>query len=164
MKWSRNAAQRTVEFMTMSRPCWLQTGICHLPLQGLNHMLLQLLTANIPWREFRVDSRKEALCAWEKLTGHAFRDWCLQELISWAQFLHLLISKKVRKSFMVMTVSRDQQKPSAKKPMCLTLSIPPSPKSRKYYPVPLPLWSNFSELSEGLSPRLQSPFCPQRKF
>ena len=33
---------------------------CHLPLQGLNHMLLQLLIFNTPWR---VESRNEALCA-----------------------------------------------------------------------------------------------------
>ena len=33
---------------------------CHLPLQGLNHMLLQLLIFNTP---LRVESRNEALCA-----------------------------------------------------------------------------------------------------
>ena len=44
-------------------PCQLQTGTCHLPLQGLNHELLQLLTFNTPWEELRVENRNEALCA-----------------------------------------------------------------------------------------------------
>ena len=35
-------------------------GTCHLPLQGLNHVLLQLLTFNTPLKEFRVESRTEA--------------------------------------------------------------------------------------------------------
>ena len=33
-----------------------------------------------------------------------------QELIFWAQFLYLLVSRKALKSFMVMTVSHDRQK------------------------------------------------------
>ena len=37
-------------------------GNCHLPLQGLNHVLLQLLIANTPWKELRVESRSEAGC------------------------------------------------------------------------------------------------------
>ena len=37
-----------------------------------------------------------------------------QELILWAQFLYLLISRKALKSFIVTTVPCDQQKPSAK--------------------------------------------------
>ena len=35
---------------------------CHLPLQRLNHVLI----FNTPWKEFRVESRNEALCAWKK--------------------------------------------------------------------------------------------------
>ena len=51
---------RTVE---MERKRQLQIGTCHLPLQGLNHELLQLLTFNTPRKELRVESRKEALWA-----------------------------------------------------------------------------------------------------
>ena len=40
---------------------WLQTGICHRPLQGLNHELLQLLTFNNPQNELRVEIRKGVL-------------------------------------------------------------------------------------------------------
>ena len=36
--------------------CQPQVGTCHLPLQGLNHVLLQLLTFNT----FKVESRNEA--------------------------------------------------------------------------------------------------------
>ena len=38
-------------------------GTCHLPLPRLNHVLLQLLTFNTPWKELRVESRNKALCA-----------------------------------------------------------------------------------------------------
>ena len=34
-------------------------------------------------------------------------------------------------------------------------------KSHIYWPFTLPLWSSFSELSEVLSPRPQSSFCPK---
>ena len=50
-------------FISTSLICQLQIGTCHLPLQGLNHVLLQLLTFNTLWKEYRVESRNEALCA-----------------------------------------------------------------------------------------------------
>ena len=37
----------------------LQTGTCHLPLQGLNYEPLQLPTFNTPWKEFRVEIRND---------------------------------------------------------------------------------------------------------
>ena len=53
------------------------------------------------------------------------------EKILWAQFLHLLISRKALKSF-TMTF-HDQQEPSAKN-ACLIAHTPPSPKSHIYWP------------------------------
>ena len=46
---------------------WLSNnkGICHLPLRTLSLVLLQLLTFDTTWRQFRVES--EALCGPEKL-------------------------------------------------------------------------------------------------
>ena len=41
----------------------LAMGTCPLPLQGLNIVLLQLLTFNSPCKEFREESRNEALYA-----------------------------------------------------------------------------------------------------
>ena len=41
----------------------LAMGTCPLPLRGLNIVLLQLLTFNSPCKEFREESRNEALCA-----------------------------------------------------------------------------------------------------
>ena len=49
----------------------LAKGICLLPLQRLNSMLLQLLTFHTPWRGFRVES--DALCAPGKLVEQVFR-------------------------------------------------------------------------------------------
>ena len=40
----------------------------------------------------------------------------------------------------------------------------PFTKSKYILTFSLPLWSNFSELSEMLSPRLKSSFCPQIKL
>ena len=37
-------------------------GTCHLPLPGLNHVLLQLLTFNTPWKGLRVENRNKSLC------------------------------------------------------------------------------------------------------
>ena len=55
--------------------CQLQIGTCHLPLQGLNHVLLQLLTFNNTWKELRAESRNEASCSlpWTPLAGQVFR-------------------------------------------------------------------------------------------
>ena len=74
---------------------WLQIGTCHLPLQGLNHMLQQLLIFNTPWKEFRVESRNEALCAWGITDRRLFQIVrYFQEPILLAQFLYLPISRK----------------------------------------------------------------------
>ena len=51
-----------------------QTGTCHLPKQKLNYVLLQLLIFNTPWKELRMESRNEALCAGGGGTGKT----CLQ--------------------------------------------------------------------------------------
>ena len=72
-KWSWNAPQSMVGFMTTRGPCQLQIGtyqehcqwlnnksICHLPLWRLKLMLLQLLTFNNPWGS---SGWSEALCA-----------------------------------------------------------------------------------------------------
>ena len=86
----------------------LAIDTCHLPLRRLNYEPLQLLTFNTPWKEFRVEIRNEALCALGK-TGRTGLQMVryFQEKILWAQFLHLLISRKALKSFMVISASRD---------------------------------------------------------
>lgn len=48
--------------------------------------------------------------------------------------------------------------------MCLITHIPPLPKSHLYCPSPSPLWNSFSELSEVLSPWLQSSHCPPKNL
>ena len=67
-------------------------SICHLPLRRLNPVLLQPLTFDTPWRQFRVES--EALWAPGKLVIPRSLDRYFQELISWSQSLHLLISSE----------------------------------------------------------------------
>ena len=52
----------------------LAMSTCDLPLQGLNHVLLQLLSFNNPWKEFRVEIRSEALCALENWQNRCSSD------------------------------------------------------------------------------------------
>ena len=52
----------------------LAMSACNLPLQGLNHVLCQLLTFNNPWKEFRVEIRSEALCALENWQNRCSTD------------------------------------------------------------------------------------------
>ena len=59
-------------FTHCSWSCELEIKTCHLPLQGLNHEPLQLLTLNNPLKELRVEIRSEALCALGKLAGQVF--------------------------------------------------------------------------------------------
>ena len=100
---------------TTERPNWTDTeyqksnavnykfvaaqGICHLPPRGLNPVLLQLLTFSTPRKESWLES--EALC-FRKTGGTGL--WivrCFQELILWSTSLHLLISRKALKPFML---------------------------------------------------------------
>ena len=69
-----------------------------------------------PLKEFREESRNEVLCSQGKTssTGPQIVRWS-QELILWAQFLYLLISRKALKSSMLTNVPCDYQKPSAKR-------------------------------------------------
>ena len=75
-------------------------GACHLPLEGLNHVLL-LLIFNTPKGVQGGEQKWGTLCSGKigKTGLQTFR--YSQELILWAQFLHLFISRKVLKSFMV---------------------------------------------------------------
>ena len=45
---------------------------------------------------------------------------------------------------------------------CKNVCTSHSPKARIYWPSHLPLWSSFSELSEMLSPGIQSSFVPNK--
>ena len=61
----------------------LARGTCHLPLGGLNHVLLQLLIFSFQGEKVKVESRNEAICAVREGPRGAVRpsDRCFQELI-----------------------------------------------------------------------------------
>ena len=88
--------------------CQLQTGTCHLPLQGLNQVPLQLMTFNSPWKKFTVKTWGTVYTG--KNWQNSSSDIYLQELILWAQVLHLQITRKAPKSFMVMSALPAWQK------------------------------------------------------
>ena len=120
---------------TVCRSCRLQIVTCHEHLPSTSTMIKSCVataavTFNTPWREFKVEIKNEALCALENWQNRS-SDRYFQEQILWAQFLHLLISRKALKSF--TTTFHDQQEPSAKN-ACLIAHTPPSPKSHIYWP------------------------------
>ena len=89
--------------------CQLQIGTCHLPLQGLNHVTLKLLTSNTT-EGAQGGIKNEELCAWGvggKLAGQVSDIFRSKFYESNSCILHLPIPRKTLKSFMVMTVSRD---------------------------------------------------------
>ena len=73
-------------------------------------MLLQLLTFNTPWRSEGREKKWGTLCSRKTAKTSLQIVRYTQELILWAQFLYLLISRKVLKFFMVQIVSHDWQK------------------------------------------------------
>ena len=92
--------------------CQLRIGTCHLPLQGLNHKLLRLLTFNTPWKQFRVEIRREALCALGRTCRTGLQiDRYFKKKVLWNQFLHLLTSRKihsdVHSSWLAVTLCRN---------------------------------------------------------
>ena len=89
-------------------------------------------------------------------------DRYFQELILWVQFLYLLyliISKSTKILYGDNCFSWLAE--TFWKNMFLIACIPPSWKSHICWPSPLPLRSSFLELTEVLSPELQSSFCPK---
>ena len=95
------------------------------------------------------------------------------QILSEADFMSpilvFLISRKALKSFMVTVVfffpvtSRNlmRQVETFYQKYVFDCMYSPLPKSHLYCPFPLHLWRNFSELSEVLSPRMQSSYCPK---
>ena len=82
-----------------------------------------------------------------------------QELISWTQSSNLFISRKALDPFMVTSAPVISRNLLGKYVLDCTYSR--FTKSRIYWPSPLPLWNRVSELSEVLSPGLQSTHCPK---
>ena len=86
----------------------LSIGICHLLLKWLNHVLRQLLNLNTQWKQFKVEELMRHSVIRETLAKTGFQiARYFQEPILWAQFLYLLMSRKLIKSFMMTTVPCD---------------------------------------------------------
>lgn len=130
--------------------CW-----CYPNPQGLSHWKLQSLTFNTPRKEFRVEIRNEVFCTLGK-TGRTglwiFRYF--QEVL-WIQFLHLLVSRKALKCFLVTSAAYDQQRLLAKhlcfpvgSPVAQITHIPASARPRG-----VAAWSSLRCCLPGQSPR-----------
>lgn len=151
--------------------CQLESGTCHLPLQRLNLELPQLLTLSTPWKELRVEIRSKTLCALGKTgrTGLQIVGY-FQGKILWAQFLHLLISRKALKSFLVISApmaSSNLHETSSNLlwNACLTACTPLHPSHLFADLSPYFFGASFSELSEMLPPgRPTALILPQEKL
>ena len=102
--------------------------------------------------------------AWFAAVHGVAKSWT--RLSDWTE---LSISRKALKSFTVMTDAFAYQNDSQQNvslaetfcKKCVIVLYSFSQKPRIYWSFPLPLWRSFSELSEVLSPELQSLFCLQ---
>ena len=64
----------TVSAWIVNHKLALAMTACHLSLEGLNHVLLQLLTSNTSWRRSGWRAEMKHSVAREKLAGQVFRN------------------------------------------------------------------------------------------
>lgn len=128
-------------------------------LQGLNH-LLPLLT-------FNTFNAPERSSGWRAKNQHSVLKENWKDSIIQPDIFNHLITRKLLKSLMVMTMFQDQLAKLHEtirkflKNMCLIACI--LHQNDVYTNLP-PAWNSFSELHVVLYPRLQSPFCPPIKL
>ena len=117
--------------------CELQIGTCHeyLPSTSTRIESCASAAANLQhtWKESMMEMRCSVLKGKTGRTGLQTVRY-FQELILWAQFLYLPISRKALKFFMVITVPCDQQKPSGK--ICAWLHVSPLHQNHIYTDLP----------------------------
>ena len=85
---------------------------------------------------------KHSVCSGKNWQNKPTEVTYFQEQILWAQFLHLLISRKAVKSFIVTSGPCDR---GNLQKCVLDCMYPTSPKSHIYWPFPLPLGRSFSK-------------------
>ena len=128
-------------------------------------MLLKLLTSNNPLKEFRVESRNEALCALGKLAGQVFRESDI--LRSRFYEPNSCISSYLEKHYnpswcrLFLVTSRSFMRSEIFYKKYVIDCMFPTPPPILHTPATKPLWSSFTELSVGLSSGLQSSHCPK---
>ena len=104
---NRQRSRKLREYQAGSTTNWCLSRVCHLPLERLNPRQLQLLTFNMPSRQFRMVN--VTLCAPRNVVKQVFRymfsgtDFKIPILAS----LHI---QKSTKSLMVISAPPDQQK------------------------------------------------------
>ena len=89
-----------------SKTCHLQIDTCHLPL----HMsCFNCWPWTHPERSSGWRSGMKHSVLWENWQKRSLDSYFQEAIILWAQFLHLVISRKALKSFMVMSAPCDYQ-------------------------------------------------------
>ena len=149
--------------MAFHHLCQLQIGTCqgllpateqqcqgyfYLTLRRLNPVLLQLLTFNTPPGGIQ-GGEWGTLCSRETSGSGPSTARYFQELISWSQSLHLLISRKELNPFTVTSAPCDLRKPFVKQALDCT-ELPFTKILHADLP-PLLLWSSLWELRGAVS-------------
>ena len=111
---------------------WLQIVTHHLVLQGWSHCPLQPLTFDTPWKEFRVEIRREVLCTLRKTGRIGLQIDIFRRRLCESNVFHLLIRRKTWTSWIETAVPCGQQPSSAK--ICACLHLPSSPSSCIWWP------------------------------
>ena len=147
----------------------LAMSACHLPLQGLNHVLCSYWCSTPPEGVPCGKQEWGTLCSGK--TGRTGLQIVKQpqELILWAQFLYLLISRKTLKFFMVTIVSHNSQtfhetsRNFLQKEMCLNTCTPFLP-NHIYTVLPLYLFRSVSHRYLRSDSQIAILILPQIKF
>ena len=173
--------QHTMAFLSIansrshSNPCTLgwwtwwciaiQIGTCHWHLPSTSKMMLRCCyscwLSILPENSSGWRSGKRHPILWEeKWPNRSSDSWIISGVDFMSPVLVLPCIQKCTETFhgdvclSWLTVTFTRLADTVCKNMCLTACISLLPKSHRYWPSPLPLWSSFLELSEILSPRL----------
>ena len=143
----------------------LAMSACHLPLQWLNHVLCSCWCSTPPEGVQCGEQEWGTLCFGK--TGRAGLQIVIQsqELILWAQYLYLFMSRKTQNSswwrlFFITSIAHEMSRNFLQKKMCLIHVLP-------FYQITYILSFPYTSLDLfltdiwGLSPELQSSYCPK---
>ena len=140
---------------------WQRTHLSASSSAEWSHYLLQSLTSNTPWQEFRMEIRNEALCALGKLTQQVSRELDNVQRKFMNPIFTTSRGSKAVKSFRETSVLPDSQPQSPK--IWAYQHVTPSPQSHAYWP-PLCPWSSPLEQKRGWPPACSPQQVLPRKW
>ena len=146
----------------------LAMSACHLPVQGLNHVLCSCWCSTPPEGVQCGEQEWGTLCFGK--TGRAGLQIVIQsqELILWAQYLYLFMSRKTQNSswwrlFFITSIAHEMSRNFLQKKMCLNTCTPFLP-NHIYTVLPLYLFRSVSHRYLRSDSQIAILILPQIKF